>query len=147
MRIGSQLPSLNGATEWLNSREITNEDLMNDKPILIHFWSVSCKQCKASIDQINELRNDYIDKLHVIAVHMPRSEQDFDIGDIKQAVKRYNILQPIYVDNDHTLTDLFSNHYVPACYLFDVAGRLRHHQVGEKRMKILNQRVRRLLDT
>lgn len=146
MRIRDDMPSLDGATMWLNSEEVKNEELLNDKPILVHFWSVSCRQCKTSMVQINQIRDNYKGRLHVIAVHMPRSEKDLDIEEVKSNAETYDITQPIYVDNDDVLTNLFSNRYVPAYYLFDRLGKLRLFQAGELRMKLLENRVRRIIE-
>ena len=44
------------------------------------------------------------------------------------------------------LTDAFDNQYVPAYYVFDKAGQLRHFQAGGSGMKMLEKRVNRVLD-
>lgn len=146
MRIRDELPSLDGATRWINSSGMAREDLINGKPILIHFWSVSCRQCKTSMHYINQIRDDYKGRLHVIAVHMPRSEKDLDIEEVKRNSEAYDIIQPIYVDNDHILTNLFSNRYVPAYYLFDQTGKLRLFQAGDLRIKMLENRIHRIIE-
>ncbi|KFM99351.1 thiol-disulfide oxidoreductase ykuV domain protein [Bacillus clarus] len=45
--------------------------------------------------------------------------------------KEHGITQPILVDNQHKITDAFENQYVPAYYVFDKTGVLRHFQAGE----------------
>jgi thiol-disulfide isomerase/thioredoxin len=144
MRLRSDMPELNGATEWING-EVSKSDLVGDKPTLIHFWSVSCGLCKEAMPSINQFRDDYKDELNVIAVHMPRSEKDLDITQIKEVAAEHDITQPIFVDNDHALTDAFENEYVPAYYVFDAEGKLRHYQAGGDGMKMLTKRVNRVL--
>jgi thiol-disulfide isomerase/thioredoxin len=144
MRLRSDMPELNGATEWING-EVSKSDLVGDKPTLIHFWSVSCGLCKEAMPNINQFRDDYKDELNVIAVHMPRSEKDLDITQIKEVAAEHDITQPIFVDNDHALTDAFENEYVPAYYVFDAEGKLRHYQAGGDGMKMLTKRVNRVL--
>jgi thiol-disulfide isomerase/thioredoxin len=144
MRLRSDMPELNGATEWIND-EVSKSDLVGDKPTLIHFWSVSCGLCKEAMPSINQFRDDYKDELNVIAVHMPRSEKDLDITQIKEVAAEHDITQPIFVDNDHALTDAFENEYVPAYYVFDAEGKLRHYQAGGDGMKMLTKRVNRVL--
>jgi thiol-disulfide isomerase/thioredoxin len=138
------MPELSGATEWING-EVSKSDLIGDKPTLIHFWSVSCGLCKEAMPSINQFRDDYKDELNVIAVHMPRSEKDLDIAQIKEVAAEHDITQPIFVDNDHALTDAFENEYVPAYYVFDAEGKLRHYQAGGDGMKMLTKRVNRVL--
>src|SRR5690625_3349104 len=157
MRLRDEMPELEGATVWYNSEPIEKKDLIGHKPTLIHFWSVSCEICKQTMRNIQEFRNNYKNELHVIAVHMPRSEEDLDLEQIKQVAEEHDITQPIFVDNEHRLTeiccviscssqpifvdnehrltDAFNNHYVPSYYVFDKKGQLRHRQSGNGGMK------------
>ncbi|MBS4189041.1 TlpA family protein disulfide reductase [Bacillus sp. FJAT-49705] len=145
MKLREPMPELKGATEWLNG-EVTREQLVGEKPTLIHFWSVSCHLCKEAMPQVNKFRDDYKDKLNVIAVHMPRSEDDLNLELIKQVAAEHGISQPIYVDSEHKLNEAFENQYVPAYYVFDKDGNLRHFQAGGSGMKMLEKRVNRVLD-
>lgn len=145
MRLRTPMPELEGATEWLNG-QVTRDDLIGSKPTLIHFWSVSCQLCKDAMPQVNAFRDQYKDRLNVVAVHMPRSEKDLDIDQIKEVAAQHGITQPIFVDSQHKLTDAFENKYVPAYYVFDAEGKLRHFQAGDSGMKMLEKRVNRVLD-
>ena len=86
MKLRQPMPELTGAKEWLNG-EVTKEDLIGDKPTLIHFWSVSCHLCKEAMPQVNQFRDEYKDQLNVVAVHMPRSEDDLDLEKSKKLRK------------------------------------------------------------
>ena len=145
MKLREPMPELNGATEWLNG-EVTKKILVGEKPTLIHFWSISCHLCKEAMPQVNEFRDRYSDKLNVMAVHMPRSEEDLNLDEIKKVAAEHDITQPIFVDSEHKLTDAFENQYVPAYYVFDKDGNLRHFQAGGSGMKMLEKRVNRVLD-
>ncbi|WP_044337554.1 TlpA family protein disulfide reductase [Rossellomorea aquimaris] len=145
MKLREPMPDLTGATEWLNG-EVTKGDLVGEKPTLIHFWSISCHLCKEAMPQVNEFRDKYSDKLNVMAVHMPRSEDDLNMEEIKKVAAEHDITQPIFVDSEHKLTDAFENQYVPAYYVFDKDGNLRHFQAGGSGMKMLEKRVNRVLD-
>ncbi|WP_017185868.1 TlpA family protein disulfide reductase [Alkalibacillus haloalkaliphilus] len=144
MKLRTPMPEITGATEWING-EVTRDDLVGDKPTLFHFWSVSCGMCKEAMPQVNQFRDDYADELNVIAVHMPRSEKDLDLDQIKEVAAEHGITQPIFVDSEHKLTDVFENQYVPAYYVFDAEGNLRHFQAGGSGMKMLTKRVNRVL--
>lgn len=144
MKLRAPMPELAGATEWLNG-QVTKEELVGERPTLIHFWSISCHLCKEAMPQVNEFRDQYKDKLNVVAVHMPRSEDDLNIEDIKRIAAEHDITQPIFVDSEHKLTDAFENQYVPAYYVFDKDGNLRHFQAGGSGMKMLEKRVNRVL--
>lgn len=145
MKLREPMPELNGATEWLNG-QVSRDELVGNKPTLIHFWSVSCHLCKEAIPQVNEFRDKYKDKLNVIAVHMPRSEDDLNLNLIKKTAEEHGISQPIFVDSEHKLNEIFENQYVPSYYVFDKEGKLRHFQAGGSGMKMLEKRVNRVLD-
>lgn len=145
MKLREQMPSLEGATQILNDT-ITREELIGDKPTLIHFWSVSCYLCKEAMPEVNELRDEYDDRLNVVAVHMPRSEDDLDLAVIEKMAESHDIIQPILVDSKHVITDVFENKYVPAYYVFDKEGKLRHFQAGGSGMPMLRKRLERVLN-
>ncbi|MFD3447753.1 TlpA family protein disulfide reductase [Microbacteriaceae bacterium 4G12] len=125
---------------------VTREGLIGDALTLIHFWSVSCHLCKEAMPEVNELRDEYDDRLNVVAIHMPRSEDDLDLVVIEKVAESHDIIQPILVDNNHTITDTFENKYVPAYYVFDKEGKLRHFQAGESGMPMLRKRLERVLN-
>lgn len=145
MKLRTPMPELTGATAWLNG-EVSTNDLVGEKPTLIHFWSISCGLCKEAMPNVNDFRDQYKDELNVVAVHMPRSENDVDLEEIKKVAAEHDITQPIFVDSDVKLTDVFDNQYVPAYYVFDKDGQLRHFQAGGSGMKMLEKRVNRVLD-
>ena len=145
MRLRDEMPELEGATVWYNSEPIEKKDLIGHKPTLIHFWSVSCEICKQTMRNIQEFRNNYKNELHVIAVHMPRSNEDLYLEDVKNVARDYGISQPIYVDNNHRLTDRLGVNYVPAYFVFDEMGKLRHLQSGESTIRMVLKRIQRLI--
>lgn len=146
LRMDSDMPSLEGGTDWFNSEPITRESLMGS-PVLIHFWSVSCGTCKESLPDIERWIQTYGPKgLKVIAVHMPRQESDTDVKLVKENIDEYEIKQPCVVDNWHTITDAFENKFVPAYYVFDSALKMRHFSAGEKAVKMVEPALERLLN-
>ncbi|BAQ10366.1 thiol-disulfide oxidoreductase ykuv [Bacillus sp. OxB-1] len=144
MKLREQMPELEGATTWLNGKR-TKSDLIGQKPTLIHFWSISCHLCKVVMSDINHFRDRYKDDINIIAVHMPRSKDDLDLEEIKAVAAKYDITQPIFVDSAVKLTDAFDNQYVPAYYVFDKKGQLRHFQAGGNGIRVLENRINRIL--
>jgi thiol-disulfide isomerase/thioredoxin len=145
VKLRAPMPDLKGAADWLNG-EVMREELVGIKPTLIHFWSISCHLCKKAMPQIQQFRDSNRDKINVIAVHMPRSENDLNMEEIKQDAVKYGISHPVAVDSNLTITNAFENQYVPAYYLFDKEGQLRHFQVGGSGMTMLEKRINRLID-
>src|ERR1051325_7092325 len=148
MRIGTEMPSLEGATEWFNATGAAAAEQAKGHPTLVHFWSVSCGMCKENLPRVAEWREGRAaDALHVIAVHMPRYEADTDVEAVREAVATYNITEPCAVDNGHRLRDAFQNDhgYVPAYYLFDAEGKLRGFAAGESGIKGIGPALDRVL--
>jgi thiol-disulfide isomerase/thioredoxin len=148
MRIGTALPSLEGATEWLSSSadEVAKE--IEGRPVLIHFWSVSCGMCKDNLPRVAEWRERYREAgLRLVAIHMPRYPADTDVPTVTAAVSQFEISDPVVVDNEHKLRDAFHNEngYVPAYYLFDEQHKLKSFAAGEYGTKVLEPALERML--
>jgi thiol-disulfide isomerase/thioredoxin len=148
MRIGTEMPRFEGASEWISGSEDEALNEAKGHPTLVHFWSVSCGICKDNMPRVSEWRDKYRDEgLRVIAVHMPRYPSDTDTEAVREAVARFNIVEPCAVDNEHKLRDAFRNEqgYVPAYYLFDAEGRLRSFAAGERGLDMLHSAMNRVL--
>jgi thiol-disulfide isomerase/thioredoxin len=148
MRIGTSMPSLDGATEWFGGTQAHAEAETPGKPTIVHFWSISCGICKDNLPRLAQWRDELKDKgLRVIAVHMPRYESDTDTEAVRAAIATYNITEPCGVDNEHKLREAFQNDqgYVPAYYLFDAEGKLRSFAAGERGLDLLRAALDRLL--
>ena len=148
MRIGTQMPSLDGATEWFGATQAHAEAESAGHPTLVHFWSVSCGICKDNMPRVSEWRDEKATEgLRVIAVHMPRYEADTDTEAVREAIAIYKITEPCAVDNRHTLREAFQNDqgYVPAYYLFDAEGKLRGFAAGERGLNMIAPVIERVL--
>lgn len=144
MHLKEEMPVFTSQGLWINE-ELKTDDLIGGKPTLIHFWSISCHLCKLEMPLLNELRETFQKKINVVAVHIPRSSNDQDITKIKEVVKEHHMTQSIFLDQDLTLADAYENEYVPAYYLFDKKGKLRHFQAGARGMDLLTKRIKRIL--
>jgi thiol-disulfide isomerase/thioredoxin len=148
MRIGTEMPPLDGATEWFGGTQAHAEAEVQGRPRLIHFWSMSCGVCKENMPRIAEWREELKDRgLRVIAVHMPRYESDTDVEAVREAINTNGITEVCAVDNEHKLREAFQNDqgYVPAYYLFDGEGKLRSFAAGERGLDLLKATLDRVM--
>lgn len=148
MRIGTQMPTLEGATQWFNGSQVEAETEAKNRPTLIHFWSVSCGICKDNLERVAEWRDLRRSQgLRVIAVHMPRYEADTDVEAVSEAIATYNITEACAIDNQGLLRQSFQNDqgYVPAYYLFDGQGKLRSFAAGERGLDMLSSALERVM--
>ena len=125
------LPSLEGATDWLNSKPLTAEDLKG-KVVLVDFWTYSCINCLRAIPYIRAWAEKYRDHgLVVIGVHAPEFAFERNVDNVKKAIATLQIGYPVAIDNDYKIWRAFENEYWPAHYFIDAKGQIRHHHFGE----------------
>ncbi len=132
LRMRSLLPSLEGVAAWVNGQP--NDADLAGRPVLVHFWSISCYLCHSVVDQVNGWRDEYAaDGLAFLSVHQPRSPAELDAQAVREdALQAMKMTQPCAIDNEHTIVDRFENQFVPAYYIFDRSHHLRHFQAGDK---------------
>jgi thiol-disulfide isomerase/thioredoxin len=130
-RSEGHLPSLEGATAWLNSPPLTPEGLRG-KVVAVDFWTYTCINWLRTLPYIRAWAQRYHDHgLVVIGVHTPEFPFEHDLENVRRAVKEMQVAYPVAVDNEYAVWDAFNNHYWPALYLVDAQGRIRRHQFGE----------------
>src|SRR5712692_2227588 len=119
--IEGEVPSLGGATAWLNSPPLAAADLRG-KVVLIDFWTYTCINWLRTLPYVRAWAEKYRDHaVVVIGVHTPEFSFEHDLENVRRAAKDMRIEYPIAIDND----------YWPALYLVDAQGRIRYHQFGE----------------
>lgn len=141
------MPSLEGATTWFNGSQEDTEQRIKGKPVLVHFWAVSCGICKDKMPALRDLKKKYgVLGLQTVAVHMPRYEADTDLDTIKQAMEANNIDEVTAIDSLHKLKDAFQNEqgWVPVYYLFDAEGKLKTRAAGEYGVSVLTTALEKM---
>jgi thiol-disulfide isomerase/thioredoxin len=129
--VEGRMPSLDNATEWLNSPPLTAADLRG-KVVLVQFWTYTCINWLRTLPYVRAWAERYQDQgLVVIGVHTPEFDVEHDLDNVRQAAKDLQVPYPIAVDNDYAIWTGFDNHYWPALYLVDAQGQIRHHRFGE----------------
>jgi thiol-disulfide isomerase/thioredoxin len=129
--IEGELPSLGGATGWLNSRPLTAAGLRG-KVVLIDFWTYTCINWLRQLPYVRAWAEKYKDQgLVVIGVHTPEFAFERDVDNVRRAAKDMRVDYPVAIDNDYTIWRAFNNSYWPALYFVDAQGHIRHHHFGE----------------
>jgi cytochrome c biogenesis protein CcdA/thiol-disulfide isomerase/thioredoxin len=143
--IEGALPSISGATEWLNSPPLTTEGLRG-KVVLVDFWTYSCINCLRAIPYVRAWAEKYKDQgLVVIGVHSPEFAFEKNVDNVRRAVRDLKIEYPVAIDNAYAIWRAFGNQYWPAHYFIDAEGRIRHHHFGEGDYEESEQAIRALL--
>ena len=125
------LPSLAGATGWLNSPPLDAQGLRG-KVVLVDFWTYSCINCLRALPHVRGWYERYRDHgLVVIGVHAPEFAFERDVRNVQRAVEDLGVTWPVALDNDFAIWRGFDNRYWPAHYFIDAQGRIRAHHFGE----------------
>ncbi|QNK66525.1 cytochrome c biogenesis protein DipZ [Variovorax sp. PAMC26660] len=143
--VEGSLPSLAGATEWINSPPLTPESLRG-KVVLIDFWTYSCINCLRTLPYVRAWAEKYKDAgLVVIGVHTPEFAFEKLPSNVRRATKDLGVGFPVAVDSNYAIWRAFGNQSWPAFYFIDTQGRIRHQQVGENRYTKSEQVIQQLL--
>jgi cytochrome c biogenesis protein CcdA/thiol-disulfide isomerase/thioredoxin len=143
--VEGSLPSLAGATGWLNSPPLDAQGLRG-KVVLVDFWTYSCINCLRALPHVREWAQRYRDHgLVVIGVHAPEFAFERDVRNVQRAVEDLGVGYPVALDNDFAIWRGFNNRYWPAHYFIDAQGQIRAHHFGEGNYAQSEQIIRQLL--
>ncbi|WP_130620180.1 cytochrome c biogenesis protein DipZ [Dyella amyloliquefaciens] len=143
--IEGELPSLAGATQWLNSAPLSAQSLRG-KVVLVDFWTYSCINCIRSLPYVRGWADKYKDHgLVVIGVHAPEFAFEKEPQNVIKAVKDLGVDYPVALDNEYSIWKGFNNEYWPAHYFIDAQGHIRHHHFGEGEYDQSEDVIRQLL--
>jgi thiol-disulfide isomerase/thioredoxin len=139
------MPSLGGATEWLNSEPIGPAELRGHV-VLVNFWTLTCINWLRQEPYVRAWSRAYRDDgLVVIGVHTPEFSFEHEIDRVRQATKERAIDYPVALDSDYDIWSAFDNHYWPALYFVDADGAIRDQHFGEGRYEESERVIQRLL--
>ena len=143
--IEGELPSLDGATDWLNSPRLTSVGLLG-RVVLVDFWTYSCINWRRTLPYLRAWADKYrAQGLVVIGAHTPEFQFERTPANVRWAVNHMGITYPVAVDSEYAVWRAFRNEYWPALYFVDARGQIRHHQFGEGDYERSEQVIQELL--
>jgi thiol-disulfide isomerase/thioredoxin len=143
---GTRMPSLSGATEWLNTEPLEPADLQG-RVVLVDFGTYTCINWLRTLPNIRAWAKKYREHgLVVVGIQTPEFEFEQNLDSVRREVKARGIDWPVAVDNHYEIWRAFSNHYWPALYFVDREGVIRHHHFGEGRYEQSERVIGQLLD-
>lgn len=139
------IPSLAGATGWLNSPPLSSAELRG-KVVLLDVWTYTCINWLRTLPYVRAWSDKYGDKgLVVIGIHSPEFPFEHDVDNVRRAAQEMRIAYPIAIDNDFAIWNALGNEYWPALYVVDAQGRIRHHHFGEGDYEASERVIQQLL--
>jgi thiol-disulfide isomerase/thioredoxin len=145
LRTEGHMPSLDGATGWLNTEPLTSEGLRG-RVVVVDFWTYTCINWLRTLPYVRAWHEKYREQgLVVLGVHTPEFSFERDVDNIRREVTGRRITYPVAIDSEYRVWEAFANHYWPALYFVDATGRIRHHRFGEGDYMQSEMVIRRLL--
>jgi hypothetical protein len=139
------IPSLDGATEWLNSEPLGPAEL-GGHTVLVNFWTFTCINWLRQEPYVRAWSQAYCaDGLIVVGVHTPEFSFEHDTEAVRRATNERAIDYPVALDNDYAIWSAFDNHFWPALYFADPDGNIRDDHFGEGRYEQSERVIQRLL--
>ena len=142
---GGRMPSLEGATGWVNSPPLTTEGLRR-RVVAVDFWTYTCINWLRTAPYLRAWDEAYRDAgLVVLGVHTPEFSFEQDVDNVRQAIQDRRITYPVALDSGYGIWSAFTNMYWPALYVVDAEGYIRFHHFGEGAYEESEQVIRHLL--
>jgi len=134
-------------------KEITIEEYIGDKVLLVDFWTYSCINCQRTQPYLNSWYEKYKDDgLLIVGIHTPEFEFEKVTENVAAAAEKYGVKYPIVQDNDYGTWAAYQNRYWPRKYIIDIDGFIVYDHIGEGGyeetelviQKLLSERAERL---
>jgi thiol-disulfide isomerase/thioredoxin len=139
------MPSLGGATAWVNSEPLVTAGLRGHV-VLVDFWTLTCINWLRTEPYVRAWSQAYRDDgLVVIGVHTPEFSFEHEIDRVREATREREIDYPVALDNDYAVWNAFANNAWPALYFVDREGIIRDQHFGEGRYEQSERVIQRLL--
>src|SRR5437773_4916255 len=104
-----RMPSLGGATGWLNSEPLGPAELRGHV-VLVNFWTLTCINWLRQEPYVRAWSQAYRDDgLVVIGLHTPEFSFEHEIDRVRQATNERGIDYPVALDNDYEIWSAFDN--------------------------------------
>jgi len=131
---------------WFNlSRNLEVKDL-EDRVILLYFWSYSCFNCTNNFDRIKKLQDKFGSKLLVIGVHSPIFENEKNYNSVKKAVLRYDLSHPVINDLNHRIKQSFDIKELPTYLIINPYGVVKKRFIGDDNFENIEHYVKKIID-
>ncbi len=138
-------PKFPEAGQWLNSPALKNKDL-KDKLSLIYFWDYTSINCIREIETVKKFHETYAAYgLQVLWIHSPEFNFVGQPNHVQNAVNRFGITGPVYLDNDFKFWDAYSIKSWPTKVLVNGDARIEKTFVGEENARKVENSIRRIL--
>ena len=136
-------PDFPEGADWINTSAPINIEDLRGKIVLLDFWTYGCINCIHVIPDLERLENEYPQELVVIGVHSAKFDNEGETENIRQIVRRYEVVHPVLNDNQFETWSAYGVRAWPTFMVIDPLGKV----VGQLSGEPLYDRVAPIIDT
>jgi len=116
---------------WLQGH-LSGKKAFKNKVTLVYFLEYATVNCIRELALIENLKERYGQLgLQVVFIHAPEFKFAYERHNVKEAVKRLGIKDPVLLDNDAELWEAYDNRSWPTKHLVNSSGEIVYSLVGE----------------
>jgi thiol-disulfide isomerase/thioredoxin len=94
-------PELEGGLAWLNTDKALKLKELRGQVVILDFWTYCCINCMHVLPILHTLEQKHAaDPVVVIGVHSAKFQGERDPDRIREAMLRYGVTHPVYVDSE-----------------------------------------------
>ena len=116
------------SAETLNNNEIKFSEINKESPILVSFWALWCKPCRAEIKFLEDYYNKY--KLKGFTIIGINQDSPRSLAKVKAFVNSHNLTFPVVLDPNQEIFQKFNGQSIPLSILFDKNGKIVYSHIG-----------------
>jgi thiol-disulfide isomerase/thioredoxin/sugar lactone lactonase YvrE len=139
-------PDFPAGAEWINTNRPLVMPELRGRVVLLDFWTYACINCMHVLPDLAKLEQKYGDTLVVVGVHSAKFVGEKDTGNIREAVKRYNIRHPVINDPGLSMWKELGIRAWPTLVLIDPEGNIVGKASGEGNYDVLDRAISDLLE-
>src|SRR5262245_2794454 len=132
-------PEFPDGMQWLNTDKPLRLADLRGKVVLLDFWTYCCINCMHIIPDLTALEKKYARELVVIGVHSAKFQNEGDVGNIRQAILRYEIQHPVVNDRDFYIWRQYAVRAWPTLMVVKPDGYVLGHLSGEGHQEVLER--------
>ncbi len=139
-------PEITDPTGFVNTAPFKLSSFVENKVVLLDFWTYSCINCIRTIPYLNAWYDKYKDQgLVIVGIHTPEFDFEHSRDNVSTAAVQYNIKYPIVLDNNQGTWEAYQNLYWPHEFLIDMDGFIVYDHVGEGHYADTEQAIQKVL--
>lgn len=120
--------------ELLSGEKVKLSDYLG-KPVFLNFWATWCGPCVGEMPYIEKIKNEYGDKLVVLAINSGDYKED-----VKTFINKKGYSFNVGIDEKGTVLTIYDSMYIPLSIFIDENGIIQVRKVGalsEENMKTI----------